>query len=352
MASPGEHTDRTDPLAHSRRSRRSAPSVLHEVMYGHFHAAALRAVAVHRIADHLAGGARTPEDLAARTGTDAGALRRVLRLLAAHGLFHEDERGAFVLEEAGRPLRTDAVDSQHAAAVMVTDPMIWRAAAELPGALGTARPSFELAHGVPFFEHLLASPRDRAVFDAGMAALSGRDDEPVAGSCAFPEGARVIDVAGGRGGLLRAVLDRGPTLRGVLFDRPATVADHVLDGPGRAGRWRTEGGDFFTAVPSGGDFYLLKHVLHDWHDEDALRILGSVRRAAAPGARLLVVDVVLPGGGVPHPGVEMDIVMLTVATGRERTAAEFEGLLDRAGFRLHRILPTPALSSVIEAVAV
>lgn len=119
-------------------------------------------------------------------------------------------------------------------------------------------------------------------------------------------------MGGGRDGLLRAVLRRGPSLEGVLFDRPATVAGHLLDEPAPADRWRTEGGDFFEAVPPGGDFYLLKHVLHDWDDEAALRVLGSVRRAAAPGARLPVVDAVLPGGGVPHPAVEPDIVLPSV----------------------------------------
>ncbi|MFF4578734.1 methyltransferase [Streptomyces sp. NPDC001389] len=167
-----------------------------------------------------------------------------------------------------------------------------------------------------------------------------------------------------------------------LFDRPATVAGHLPDEPAPAGRWRTEGGNFFEAGPPGGDFCLLKHILHDWDDEAALRVLGSVRRAAAPGARLLVVDAVLPGGGAPHPAgpehplagtaggsqaattravpssrsagpaVEPDIVMPTVVEGREPTAAEFEKLPARAGFPLHRILPTPALPSVVEAVAV
>ncbi|MEW1638443.1 methyltransferase [Streptomyces sp. NPDC093801] len=349
MTGPG---DSPSPLSPDRPPAASAPAVLHDVMFGHVHSAALRAVAVHRIADHLADGPRTPVELAGLTGTDAAALRRVLRLLAVRGLFHEDARGRFRLEPAGQPLRTDVAHSQHAGVLMITDPMIAGSAAELPRALGDGRSPFELAYGGPFFEHLHESPQDRAVFDAGMASFSGQEDELVARSYPFPDGARVVDVGGGRGGLLRAVLRRGPALEGVLFDRPATVAGHLLDEPALAGRWRTEGGDFFEAVPPGGDFYLLKHILHDWDDEAALRVLGSVRRAAAPGARLLVVDAVLPGGGVPHPAVELDIVMLMVVEGRERTAAEFEELLARAGFRLHRILPTPALPSVVEAVAV
>ncbi len=349
MTGPG---DSPGPLTPGHPLATSAPPVLHDVMFGHVHSAALRAVAVHRIADHLADGPRTPEELGGLSGTDPMALRRVLRLLAVRGLFHEDERGRFRLEPAGQPLRTGVAHSQLAGVLMITDPMIARSAAELPGTLRDGRSSFELAYGSPFFEHLQKHPEDRSVFDSGMAAFSGLEDELVARSYAFPEGSRVVDVGGGRGGLLRAVLRQGASLDGVLFDRPATVAGHLLDEPGLTGRWRTEGGDFFEAVPPGGDFYLLKHILHDWGDEDALRILGSVRRAAAAGARLLVVDAVLPGGGVPHPAVELDIVMLMVVEGRERTAAEFEELLARAGFRLHRILPTPAMPSVIEAVAV
>ncbi|MEU3405074.1 methyltransferase [Streptomyces sp. NPDC006670] len=349
MTGPGDTPDAPTP---DHPLATSAPPVLHEVMFGHVHAAALRAVAVHRIADHLADGPRTPEELGGLSGTDAGALRRVLRLLAVRGLFHEDERGRFRLEPAGQPLRTDVAHSQHPGVLMITDPMMVRSAAELSGTLRGGRSSFELAYGTPFFEHLHKSPQDRGVFDAGMAAFSGPEDELVAQGYAFPEGARVVDVAGGRGGLLRAVLRRDPSLAGVLFDRPATLGAHLLDEPALAGRWRTEGGDFFEAVPPGGDFYLLKHILHDWDDEDAVRILGSVRRAAPEGARLLVVEAVLPGGGIPHPALELDIVMLMVVEGRERTAAEFEELLARSGFRLHRILPTAALPSVIEAVAV
>ncbi|MFJ6795100.1 methyltransferase [Streptomyces sp. NPDC091268] len=328
------------------------PSALHDLMFGHIHSAALRAVAVHRIPDHLADGPRTPEELASRTGTDAGALRRVMRLLASRGVFREDDRGAFRLEELGQPLRTGVPGSQHAGVVMITSPMFARSAPRLQDTLETGQPSFDYIYGMPFFEHLLKSPEDRATFDAGMAAFSGAEDELVAQSYAFPPDSRVIDVGGGRGGLLGAVLRGEPSLSGVLFDQSATVAEHVLDRPELAGRWRTEGGDFFTAVPSDGDVYLLKHILHDWDDEDCLRILGSIRRAARTGARLLVVDAVLPGNSAPHPALELDIVMLMALKGRERTAAEFESLLDRAGFRLRRILPTPGLPAIVEAVAV
>ncbi|MEU8965688.1 MULTISPECIES: methyltransferase [unclassified Streptomyces] len=330
----------------------AGPSPLNGLLYGHIYSAAVRAVAVHRIADRLADGPRAVEDLAKDCGLHADSLRRVLRLLAMHGLFSQDGSGAFGLTEAGRPLRTDVPGSQHAAALFITDEMLRRASYGITDTLRTGETSFEAAYGRPFFEHLAATPAARDLFDAGMASLSGRVVELVAGSYAFPDGGTVVDVGGGRGGFLRAVLSREPGLNGVLFDRPDTVSDHLLDAEELTGRWRVAAGDFFTGVPAGGDLYLLKNILHDWDDEDCLRILGAVRRAAAPGKRLLVVDAVLPDNGDPHPAVELDMIMLMVLKGRERTAAEFESLLTRSGFRLNRVLPTPSLSSIIEAEAV
>ncbi|MFJ9413789.1 methyltransferase [Streptomyces sp. NPDC101227] len=141
-------------------------------------------------------------------------------------------------------------------------------------------------------------------------------------------------------------------MSGILFDRPETVTDHLLDTEHLAGRWSAQDGDLLTAVPTGGDLYLLKNILHDWPDEDCVRILATCRTAMAPGTRLLVIDAVLPGDGTPHPAIALDIVMLMPLKGRERTAAEFEDLLKRTGFRLNRVLPASSVSSVIEAQAV
>ncbi|MFF4183409.1 methyltransferase [Streptomyces sp. NPDC001691] len=341
--SPGQPIDPMDPFT---------PSPLNQLLYGHVYSASVRAVAVHRIPDLLADGPRTAGELAASAGLHATSLRRVLRVLAMHGLFTLDDKGAFALTEAGEQLRTDVPGSQHPMALLTTDEMFRRAATGITDTLRTGTTSFEVAYGVPFFTHLAASPADRELFDEGMASLSGRGAELLAESYAFPGSGTVVDVGGGRGGFLRAVLGREPALTGVLFDQPETVADHLLDVPEVRGRWSVAGGDFFSEVPAGGDLYLLKHILHDWNDEDCLRILGAVRRAAGPGKRLLVIDAVLPDNGAPHPAVELDIIMLMLVKGRERTASEFEDLLARSGFRLNRVLPTPSLPSIIEAEAV
>ncbi|MFF7726380.1 methyltransferase [Streptomyces sp. NPDC008001] len=337
--------EQTDPAVH-----------LGEVAYGHFYASALRAVSVHRVADHLADGPLQPEELARRAGLHGPTLRRVLRLLATHGIFAEDERGAFALTPAAELLRTDVPASAHAGMVWITEEVFRRSAEGLEDALRTGVTPFETAYGLPFFAYLQANADAQRVFDEGMAAASGPEDELVAEAYPFPATGTVVDVGGGRGGLLRAVLSRNPGLSGVLFDQEQTVATHLLDsGEGAkeiAGRWRTDAGSFFEAVTPGGDIYLLKHILHDWNDEDCLRILRAIRAAIVPGGKLLAVDAVLPPGNEPHFAKVLDIIMLSVVQGRERTEQEFRGLLGEAGFRVDRIVPTPRYASVVEAVAV
>ncbi|MFI1620290.1 methyltransferase [Streptomyces lydicus] len=318
---------------------------------GHLFSAALRTAARHRLADHLSGGPRTAEQLAAATGTHAPHLRRVLRYLATRGNFREDSSGAYRLTPAAEPLRTDVPDSLHSAVLMMTDAMFLRTSAALPDAVQHGGPSFERTFGAPLFEHLMADPVARRLFDDGMASLSAPVDEAVADAYPFPETGTVVDVGGGRGGLLRAALRRRPQLTGVLFDQAPPLAHHLLDGDELKGRWRTEEGDFFASVPPGGDVYVLKHVLHDWSDEDCRRILRNCRTATAAGSRLLIVDAVLPPGNAPHFGKTLDVAMMVVVDGQERTAEEFATLLSACGFRLTRVLPTSAFPSVVEAVA-
>lgn len=327
-------------------------SPLHDLMYGHIHASALRAVVVHGIPDLLADGPLTVDELASRSGARPDPLHRVLRLLAMRGLFHRHGEGTYALADSGEALRADVPGSQRAAVLLFTDEMFRRSAESIEDTLLTGRTGFDAAYCLPLFEHLGSDPDKSRLFDTAMSSLTSGVNEKITRSFAFPDTGTVVDVAGGRGGLLREVLTRNPGLTGVLFDRPETVTDHLLDTEDLKNRRRVQGGDIFTAVPEGGDLYLLKNILHDWSDEDCLRILTGIRRAMAPGARLLVIDAVLPADGTPHPAVALDIVMLMTLQGRERTAGEFEDLLSRSGFRLDRILPTPALTSILEAEAV
>ncbi|MFJ6791590.1 methyltransferase [Streptomyces angustmyceticus] len=330
---------------------RDLMTYLVEQAMGHLFSAALRTAAEHRIADHLAAGPRTAGQLAAATGTHAPHLRRVLRYLATRGFFREDAVGAYHLTPAAAPLRTDGPDSLHPAVMMLTDALFRQTSQTVPEAVRHSGASFERITGAPLFEHLRTDPATRRLFDEGMSSLSAPVDAAVAEVYPFPETGTVVDVGGGRGGLLRAALRRHPRLTGVLFDQAPPLAHHLLDEEELKGRWHTLEGDFFASVPEGGDVYVLKHVLHDWPDESCLRILRCCHRAMAAGRRLLVIDAVLPPGNAPHFGKTLDVAMMAVVDGRERTAEEFAALLSAGGFRLTRVLPTTAFPSIVEAVA-
>ncbi|MEU1783245.1 methyltransferase [Streptomyces abikoensis] len=323
---------------------------LMEETFGFLHSAALRTAARLRLADHLADGPRTPAELADATGTDGTTLRRLLRLLASRGVFQEDEAGAFGLTPAASALRTGIPGSLHAAVLLLTDDMFLRPAADLAETVRTGESAFPRVFGTPFFEHLRTDDAAREVFDAGMAAFSGPLDDVVAAAYPFPDHGTVVDVGGGRGGLLRSVLLRHPGLSGVLFDQAPALRETLLATDELTGRWRAEPGDFFTAVPK-GDVHLLKHVLPDWGDDDCVRILRSCRQALAPGGRVLVVDAAPPPGNAPHPGKDLDLMMLTALGGSTRTPAELATLFTQAGLRHVRTLPTPGFASIVEAEA-
>ncbi|GHG53535.1 methyltransferase [Streptomyces griseocarneus] len=329
----------------------AAAAHLKELTLGHLYSAALRTAAELRIADRLADGPRTAADLARDAGADASALRRLLRYLASREVFREDDAGAFHLTPAAQPLRTDVPGSLHPAVMMFTDELFLRSSAGLGDTVRTGKPAFPAAFGAPFFEYLATDAAARETFDTGMAAFSGPGDAAVAAAYPFPAHGTVVDVGGGRGGLLREVLLRHPGLTGVLFDQEPALREPLVDTPGTAGRWRTQPGDFLASVPDGGDYYLVKHVLPDWDDDNAVRILASCRRAMAPGGRVLVVDAVPPRGNAPHPGKAVDVMMMAALGGKGRDPQELDALFARAGLRRTRILPTDGFVSVVEAVA-
>lgn len=313
--------------------------------------AALRAVAVCGVADHLADGPRTARELAGTTGLDAGALHRVLRLLVTRGLFTEDPEGRFALTTRGALLRSGIPGSLRDAVLMLTDPTFWDPAARLDHCLRTGESVFTEVFGVPFFDHFARDPATAAVFHDGMAAMSSVEDGPIARAYGFPATGTVVDIGGGRGGFLAAALRTAPGLTGVLYDRPHVLAGHGL-GPAAdlAGRWTTAEGDFFEKVPT-GDFLVLKRILHDWTDDQSVTLLRNCRRALAPGGRVLVVDAVITPGGRPHQGKTLDLLMMASLVGRERTEDDFRTLFAAAGLRLTRIVPTPAVLSVVEGTA-
>ncbi|HEV3001233.1 MAG TPA: methyltransferase [Solirubrobacteraceae bacterium] len=313
------------------------------------YSAALRAAAALDLADHLADRPRTPGELAAACGADADGLHRILRLLAGRGVVREDAGGRFHLTPKGDALRSTAPMPARTGVLMFTDELFWSTSQRLAASLTDADPSFEKAFGMPMARYFEDAGRE-ALFYEGMAAVSDAENPLIARSCELPARGTVVDVGGRSGAFLLTVLRERPGLRGVLFDLHPAADGRTLDLDGVAGRWETVQGDFFEAVPP-GDVLVLKRILHNWDDDDCVRILESCRRALAPGGRVLVVDAIIPAGNAPHQSKEMDLMMLAALTGRERTADQLEPLFAAAGLRLDRVVPTPSVMSIAEGVA-
>jgi hypothetical protein len=304
------------------------------------------------LADKLADGPKTAVELAGSLALHAPSLHRLMRTMASLGLLTEGERLRFSLTKLGEALKTDAPGSARSTLLMTGSSWVASGFANLLHSLQTGRTGFEKAQGMPFFDYLAQNPEDASVFSEAMVGLHGAEPLAVAAAYDFEMFQTVVDVGGASGNMLAAILARYPELRGLLFDRPHVVvdADKLLKANGIAGRATIEAGDFFQSVPSGGDAYILSHILHDWNDDQCLTILRHCRKAMKPDGRLLIVEMVLPPGDAPHPGKILDMVMLVLIGGQERTETEYASLLHKAGFRLSRVVATQSPVSVIEAV--
>jgi hypothetical protein len=302
------------------------------------------------IADHLAAGKRTSDDIAAATGTHAPTLYRLLRALAAAGVFHEGPDRRFTLTPMGECLRSDASVPVGPWATLIGRPFEWTPWAHLLHSVRTGENAFRHVHGSGNFDYLSRHPEEQAIFDRAMSAISRRLSPAVLAAYDFSLFHRVVDVGGGTGTLLADILAAHPHLRGVLFDQPHVVerARPVLEAAGVADRCEIIGGNFFESVPEGGDAYLLKFIVHDWDDAASTAILRACRRAMGPEAKLLVLERLV---GPPNEGADTkftDLIMLVEPGGLERTIAEFEFLFAAAGFSLASVVPTATPLNVIE----
>jgi hypothetical protein len=314
----------------------SPSATLRRLVNGYQVSQAIHVAATLGIADKLADGPRTSDELAAAVGAHAPSLYRLLRALAAVGVLHEDDGRRFALTPVGACLRSDAEEPVGGWAVMIGRPYYWNAWAELEHSVRTGETAFEHLHGVDPWAYRSRDPEEGAIFDRAMADLTRRAHRTTTEALDFSRFGTVVDVGGGNGALLVALLQAHPETRGVLLDLPhaIAVADRAIASAGLTDRCRTVAGSFFDAVPDGGDAYVLRAVLHDWDDDEATAILRSVRRAAAPEATLVVIERDL---GPPNESPETklsDINMLAVPGGRERTIGEYGALLATAGFRL------------------
>ncbi|MFN8192654.1 MAG: methyltransferase [Nocardioidaceae bacterium] len=302
------------------------------------------------IADELAGGPRTAAELATVLSADPDGLQRLLRALTAVGVFEERD-GAFSLGPMGSWLRSDTPGSLRPLARTLTDAALWSAWGHLGHSVRTGDNAFQALHGMDVWAHRAARPEHNAVFNANMASLSTRYADAVAAAYDFGRHAHVVDVGGGHGVLLEAVLARHPHLRGTVFDQPHVVGHQPPGGvESVAARWTAASGDFFDAVPS-ADCVLLKWILHDWPDQECTRILRSCRRAIGDDGVVLVVERVLGRPGFEVEAALSDLNMLVLPGGRERTEEEYDALVRTADLRLRRVIHTEGPMSILELAA-
>lgn len=315
------------------------------MVFGYMASQVIHVAARLGIADLLQGGAKTSEELAAATGTHAPSLRRLLRALACVGVLAEVEPGLFELKPLGAALRSGAPDSARSLAMLFCDDSVWRSWGDLHHSVKTGETALERVVGMGPFEYFARNPELSVTFNEAMAEDTRNVAPGVAAGYDFSHFGTLVDVGGGNGTLISAILEATPGLRGVLFDTPAGVeaAPEALEASGVAERCRVIAGDFFESVPGGGGACILKSVIHDWDDDRAAAILRNCRGAMPREGRLLLVEPVLPPRveSAEITGVVMsDLNMLVCAGGRERTEAEFRELFAAAGFELTGITPT------------
>lgn len=328
--------------------------VLHRLINGYQVTQAIHVAAVLGVADRLVDGPRTSEDLAAATGTCPEPLYRLLRALASVGIVREEDGHRFALTELGDCLRSDAPDSLAGWAAYVGESYHWQAWSALLHTVKTGENAFRHVHGTDVWTFRARNPELSANFDRAMTSLSRQFIGAVLAAYDFGRFATIVDVGGGNGTFLAAILAAHPSTRGLLFDQPHVVAGArpILAAAGVGERCDVVGGDFFESVPAGGDAYLLKSVLHDWEDDECLRILRTCRQAMATGTTLLVIEYELGPPNENPPAKFRDLLMLVAPGGRERTVEEYAALFAAGGFRFVGFTPSAKAMGVFEGIAI
>jgi hypothetical protein len=313
----------------------------------------LYAAAELGLADHL-DTPKTAAEIAGALQADPRALHRLMRTLVSLGILSGGTGNRFSLTPLGATLKSNAPGSARPTLRTIGGPAFTRGFENIVYSVKTGKTGFEKAHGKPLFNYLASHPHEASMFSETMVGFHGGEPPEVAAAYDFSTFGTVVDVGGATGNMLAAILTKFAKPHGVLFDRAQVVAGApaLLKAAGVLDRVKIEGGDFFQSVPSGGDAYILSHILHDWSEEQCLTILRNIRKAMNPNGRVLIIEMVLPPDDSPHPGKILDMVMMVIPGGEERTDAEYASLLEKAGFRLQRVVPTKSAVSIVEATAV
>ncbi|HEY6400528.1 MAG TPA: methyltransferase, partial [Blastocatellia bacterium] len=294
------------------------------------------------IADLLADGPRSSEELAQATSTHPDSLYRLLRVLCGVGVFSEIQTNSFVQTPLSECLRAGVPGSMRSWLRMIGRKFRYHTHAEALYSIRTGEPAFKHVTGTDFFNYLATHTEEAEIFNQAMGDMGKVIAAAVAQSYDFSGIGKIIDVGGGHGTLITVILQKYPQMTGILFDSPHTVegARDSVASAGLADRCEVVGGDFFKSVPAGCDAYLLRWIIHNWDDERAITILRNCRQSMGARSRLLLIESVIPTGNEFHPGKLLDYIMLTTLPGRERTEGEYDRLLREADLRLNKVEPT------------
>ncbi|MBT3154598.1 hydroxyneurosporene methyltransferase [Streptomyces sp. CHD11] len=329
-----------------------APFSLLEMVQGAMLSQAVHAAAELRVAEALRDGPLPAAQLAERVGAHPETLGRLMRLLASNGVFTERKDGRFALSPMGAALLEDTPMSMRGIAVLMGHPVHREDWSHFVDAVRTGEPSLPKLRGMTAFEFMEAKPEYGEVFMKGMGAMSSTETEPIVAAYDFSRFGTVVDFCAGRGELLARILQKSPGVRGILSDPRVAengAAEHLAE-QGVADRCEVVAADLFGPVPEGGDAYVLKHIVHDWPKDQALRILRNVRASIRPDGRLLLMEMVVPDKpNSAHSSKLVDLWLMLLVGGMERTAAQYGELLTEAGFRLERVVQTPGAVSIVEA---
>jgi SAM-dependent methyltransferase len=303
------------------------------------------------IPDLLQTGPKTAEELAAATNTDAPSLFRILRALVSVGVLKSAEGGRFAQTPLSETLVTDAPGSLRWFAISELGQEHYPAWGNLMHSVKTGEIAFDNFFGVDVWKYFQQNPEDAAVFNNSMSNMTAAVNDALTSLYDFSQFGKIVDVGGGHGGLITAILQKNPEVKGVLFDAPQVIegAQSKIAAAGLADRVETVAGDFFKSVPEGGDAYIMKWIIHDWDDEKSNAILRNCRKQMKANGKLILVDCVVPETDEPHFSKFIDLNMLVMTGGKERTQKEFAQLLIDAGFKLVRVIHTDLPTSIVEA---
>jgi SAM-dependent methyltransferase len=341
----------TAPATEQINQQQPAPVQMLQIISGFWISRAVYVIAKLGIPDLLKSGPKTAAELAQATKTHAPSLFRIMRALASVGIVTSATDGRFAQTPVSETLVTDAPGSLRWFAVSELGQEHYPAWGNLMHSVKTGDIAFDNFFGVDIWKYFAQNPDDAAVFNDSMSSVTAAANEAINKLYDFSGFGTIVDVGGGHGGLITSILKSNPQVKGVLFDAPQVIdgARPKLEEAGVADRCETVAGDFFKSVPAGGDAYVMKWIIHDWDDEKAITILKNCRTQMKPNGRLILVDCVVPETDEPHFSKFIDLNMLVMTGGKERTAKEFEKLLASAGFKLRRVIPTELPTSIVEA---